>query len=136
MKRRLLLDTNVVLDVLLNREPHVATSAAVIAAIERGKAKGFLAAHAVTTIHYLATRQLRESEVRETLRTLLTLFEVAPVDGRVLKQALQSAESDFEDVLTASAAWLSGCHVIVTRDPKGFRRSAVRAYHPEAILPV
>ncbi len=51
--KRVLFDVNVVLDVLLDRKPHADASAAAWAAVETGTAEGFLAAHAVTTIHYL-----------------------------------------------------------------------------------
>jgi predicted nucleic acid-binding protein len=136
MKRRLLLDTNIILDVLLKRHPHLIASAAVVAAIEQGKAEGLLAPHAVTTIHYLAAQKLGESDTRELLRTLLTIFDVAPIDGRILQHSLQTTMGDFEDSVTATAARSSGCDMIVTRDPKGFRRSPVPAYHPDAILPL
>ena len=136
MKKRLLIDTNVVLDVLMDRQPHVAASAAVFAAIEAGSAEGFLAAHAVTTIHYLISRQLKEPDAKQALATLLKLFAVAPVDGSVLQRAMQSSGADFEDSVTAAAAQASGCHLIVTRDPKGFRRAALPALTPAQTLAV
>jgi predicted nucleic acid-binding protein len=136
VKKRLLIDTNVVLDVLMDRQPHVAASAAVFAAIEAGSAEGFLAAHAVTTIHYLISRQLKEPDAKQALATLLKLFAVAPVDGSVLQRAMQSSGADFEDSVTAAAAQASGCHLIVTRDPKGFRRAALPALTPAQTLAV
>ena len=136
MKRRLLLDTNVILDVLLDRQPHVNASAAICAAVETGKAEGLLAAHAVTTIHYLLARQLGEAAAKQFVLALLKLFGVAPVDGHVLQQAIQSSGQDFEDSVTAAAAHASGCHLIVTRDPKRFRRSAIPALSPTQALPL
>lgn len=130
MKHRLLVDTNVVLDVLLDRKPHVTASAAICSAIENGKAEGFLAAHAVTTIHYLLCRELGSGRTTQSLRALLRIFAVAPVDSKVIEQALQTPGQDFEDSVTACAAQAAGCHWIVTRDPKGFKGSAVRALAP------
>ena len=104
------------------------------AAIETGRAEGFLAAHAVTTIHYLISRQLQEPDVKRALGTLLKLFTVAAVDGSVLQRALQSSGADFEDSVTAAAAQASGCHLIVTRDPKGFRRATLPALTPAQAL--
>ena len=104
------------------------------AAIETGRAEGFLAAHAVTTIHYLISRQLQEPDVKRALGTLLKLFTVAAVDGSVLQHALQSSGADFEDSVTAAAAQASGCHLIVTRDPKGFRRATLPALTPAQAL--
>jgi predicted nucleic acid-binding protein len=134
VKKRLLIDTNVVLDVLMDRQPHVIASAAVFAAIETGSAEGVLAAHAITTIHYLISRQLNQRDARQTLATLLKLFAIAPIDGNVLQQALRSSGADFEDSVTAAAAQASGCHLIVTRDPKGFRGAALPALTPAQAL--
>ncbi len=134
--RRVLVDTNVVLDVLLDRHPHVAGSAAVWAAVETGRAKGFLSAHAVTTIHYLVQKDLGRARAARMIGSILRVFDVATVDRFVLDYALQRSLPDFEDAVTAAAAEAAGCEVIVTRDPKGFRGSTVRPLTPEALLPL
>jgi predicted nucleic acid-binding protein len=134
--RRVLVDTNVVLDVLLDRQPHVAASAAVWAAIETGAAKGFLAAHAITTIHYLVRKELGGAKAKRTISAVLRVFDVAAVDRTVLEEALQLSSPDFEDSVTAAAAQLAGCDFIVTRDPRGFRGSPVRPLTPEAVRPL
>jgi predicted nucleic acid-binding protein len=134
--RRALIDTNVVLDVLLERQPHVVASAAVWAAIETGLAKGFLASHAITTIHYLVRKELGLARAGRTVSSILRVFKVAPVDSAVLQEALQLSLPDFEDSVTAAAAQLAGCDFIVTRDPKGFRGSPIRPLTPEAFLPL
>jgi predicted nucleic acid-binding protein len=134
--KRILVDVNVVLDVLLDREPHVAASSAVWAAIETGAADGLLAAHAVTTIHYLVRKEQGTAKARRTLGAILRVFAVATVDGTVIQEALRLAGPDFEDSVTAAAARLAGCDLIVTRDPKGFRDSLVRVLTPEAAAPL
>ena len=128
---RLLVDVNVVLDVLLDRQPHSVASSAVWAAIERGLAEGFLAAHAVTTIHYLVRKELGEPKAKRTLRAILRVFAVATVDATVIHEALALPGPDFEDLVSAAAAERAGCQLIVTRDPAGFRGSRVRAVTPE-----
>jgi len=133
---KVLVDVNVVLDVLLDRQPHAAASAAVWAAIEAGRAQGLLAAHAVTTIHYLIQKELGSAHTRRAINMLLRVFEVAAVDRTVIRDALQSPLSDFEDSVSAFAARFAGCDLIVTRDPKGFRGSPVRALTPEAAAPL
>lgn len=134
--RRVLVDTNVVLDVLLDRQPHVEGSAAVWAAIETGSCEGLLAAHAVTTIHYLIQKELGAAKAKRTLTAILKVFGVATVDGPVILDALDLILSDFEDAVTAAAAKLAGCDYIVTRDPKGFRGSPIRQLTPEAAVPL
>src|SRR5947209_4944735 len=117
---KLLLDVNVILDVLLDRKPHVEASAAVFAAAEAGTAEGLLAAHAVTTIHYLIRRERGAAKSRRIISAILRVFGVAAVDHAVLQEALQLSCPDFEDAVTASAARLAGCEYIITRDPRGF----------------
>ncbi len=134
--KRILVDTNVVLDVLLNREPHVGASAAVWQAIETGGVEGLLSAHAIPTIHYLIRKERGGSVARRTLGEILRVFLVAAVDGSVIQHALESPCPDFEDSVSAAAARLAGCDVIVTRDPKGFPSSPVRVLSPEAVAPL
>lgn len=134
MKKRVLVDANVVLDVLLDRQPHFIASAALWAAVENGKAEGLLAAHAVTAIHYLLSRKLGAAGAGQSLRAISKVLGVAPVDGNILQQAIQAPRQDFEDSVTAAAADASGCHLIVTRDPKGFRRSPLPALDPARAL--
>jgi predicted nucleic acid-binding protein len=133
---KVLVDANVILDVLLDQQPHAGASAAVWAAIEKGLAEGLLAAHAVTTIHYLLRKELGAAKARRTLAAILRVFGVATVDGAVVREALHLASPDFEDSVTASAAQLAGCDFIVTRDPRGFRGSPVRVLTPEAAAPL
>ncbi|HEY1217361.1 MAG: PIN domain-containing protein [Bryobacteraceae bacterium] len=134
--KRILFDTNVVLDVLLDRKPHAEASAAAWAAVETGVSEGMLAAHAVTTIHYLVRKEMGTIKARRIVSALLRVFGVAAVNGAVVQEALQSPLPDFEDAVTAAAARLAGCQCIVTRDPKGFRGSPVRSLTPEAIIPL
>ncbi len=134
--KQALIDTNVVLDVLLDRQPHVVGSAAVWSAIETGLAKGFLASHAITTIHYLIRKELGAARARRTVSAILRVFDVATVDAAVLQEALQLSLPDFEDSVTTAAAQLAACDFIVTRDPKGFRGSPIPPLTPEAFLPL
>ena len=134
--KRVLLDTNVVLDVLLDRQPYAEASAAAWAAVETGVAEGMLAAHSVTTLHYLVRKEKGSLKAKRIISGILRVFGVAAVDSAVIQEALQMPFSDFEDAVTAAAARLAGCECIVTRDPKGFRESPVRALTPEAVLPL
>ena len=134
--KRILFDTNIVLDVLLNRRPHVEASAAAWAAVETGAAQGMLAAHAVTTIHYLIRKEMANVKAKHVISSILRVFAIAAVDGPVVQDALQLSFADFEDAITAAAARAAGCDCIVTRDPKGFRSSPVPAISPEEITPL
>jgi predicted nucleic acid-binding protein len=134
--KRILFDTNVILDVLLDRQPHVEASAAAWSAIETGIVEGRLAANAVTTIHYLIRKEKGTVKATRIVSAILKVFGVATVDSAVIQDALQLSFSDFEDAVTAAAARSAGCDCIVTRDPKGFRGSPVSCLAPESIIPI
>ena len=74
---KVLVDVNVVLDVLLDRQPHYAASATVWSAIESGAVEGLLSAHAVTTIHYLVCKNAGAAKARQTLTAILQVLGVA-----------------------------------------------------------
>ena len=134
--KRVLFDVNVVLDVLLDRKPHVEASAAAWAAVETGMAEGLLAAHAVTTIHSLVQKETGAAKARGIVSAILRVFGIAAVNSAVIQEALQLSCPDFEDAVTAAAARLTSSDYIVTRDPKGFRGSPVRPLTPEAAMPL
>lgn len=128
--KRVLLDVNVVLDVLLDRAPFADGSSAVWAAVEQGQAEGLLSAHAVTTLHYLNAKAVGVRMARQTTDALLSVFDVASVDGAVLNAALALNWTDFEDAVTAAAARRSKCDALVTRNPSDFKGSPVRVLTP------
>ena len=128
--KRVLLDVNVVLDVLLDRKPFAAASSAVWAAVEQGDADGLLSAHAITTLHYLNARAVGRRMASDTTEALLSVFEVAAVDTQVLKGALALQWDDFEDAVTAAAARRAGCQALITRNPRDFKGSPVRVLTP------
>jgi len=132
--KRLLLDVNVVLDVLLARSPHQETAAALWAALETGRGRGVLAAHAVTTIHYLLERNRGRRIARQAIEALLTVYEVAPVDDAVLRSALAFDCRDLEDAVGAAAAVANNCDALVTRDQAGFRGCPILVIDPGTAL--
>ena len=101
-----------------------------------GRCEGFLAAHAITTIHCLVQKEVGAAKAKRLVSLVLVVFRVAAVDGSVIEHALQLPMADFEDAVTVAAALASECEFIVTRGPKGFRGSPVRALGPEAALPI
>lgn len=130
-----LFDTNVVLDVLMNRPPHAEAAAQLLVLVEqKKKLNGFLGATAVTTIHYLLRRSLGMTATRKHLRTLLSLFDVAPITWDILSDALNLNFTDFEDAVLHEAARHAGAVGIVTRDPKGFKKAKLRIYSPIELL--
>jgi len=131
---KVLFDTNVVLDVLLAREPFVRPATLLLCMVDRGEIRGLLGATTLTTLHYLASKGIGRERAREQVRRLLDLFDVAPVDREVLHQALEVDFPDFEDAVLHEAARAVGAEAIVTRNGNDFRQATLPVYTPEELL--
>ncbi|MBW7907696.1 MAG: PIN domain-containing protein [Kiritimatiellae bacterium] len=129
-----LLDTNIVLDVLLDRKPHSAESAEVFRLIELGRVEGLLCATTITTLDYLLSQSMKRSDARKLLTQLLRLFEVASVNRAVIEDALVSRMHNFEDAVLDHAAQVSGADVIVTRNSKDFIHCKSKVMDPRQFL--
>ena len=130
----ILIDTNVVLDVIQQREPHYRASAAVIDRVVRKHVRAALPAHAITTIHFLVGRYQNQETASQVIDWILARFDVAPVGRTELIRAQSFAWGDFEDAVVAAAAEAAGCEVIVTRNVREFSGSPVPAFTPEEYL--
>ncbi|HMP90123.1 MAG TPA: PIN domain-containing protein [Kiritimatiellia bacterium] len=129
-----LLDTNIVLDVLLDRKPHSTDSAEVFRLIEQGQAVGILCATTITTLDYLLSQSMKRSDSRKLLTQLLKLFEVASVNRAVIENALASRMDNFEDAVLDHAAQNSGADVIVTRNSKDFAHGKSKVMDPKQFI--
>lgn len=132
--KRLLIDLNVFLDVILDRKPDADVAAALWAAIERGQGHGMVPAHGVTTIFYLLEKARGAAFARDGVERLIRVFAVAPVNEQVVRRALGFAREDFEDAVCAAAAEASGCDALVTRDPGGYPDAPLPVIDPAAAL--
>lgn len=132
--KRLLLDLNVFLDVILDRPPGADVAAELWAAIEQGHGHGMVPAHGVTTIFYLLEKARGAAFARDGVERLIRVFGVAPVNDEVVRKALAFAWSDFEDAVRAAAAEASGCDALVTRDPDGYPNAPLPVIDPAAAL--
>jgi predicted nucleic acid-binding protein len=130
---RILFDTNVLLDVMLDREPHAETSAEVLSRVESGALTGCICATTVTTIHYLAARAVGSEQALVEVRKLLSLFEIAAVNRAVLETALDLGFSDYEDAVLHEAACGVDAQGIVTRNPRHFKNAKLPVYRPEEL---
>lgn len=127
-------DTNVVLDVLLDRDPHAEDSAQILWAAESGAITALLCATTLTTIHYMTVKALGRTGAIAAINQLLAIFDVAAVNRQVLQIAATSKIRDYEDAVLAHAAEIAGATAIITRNPKDFAKSGLRIYTPREWL--
>lgn len=130
----LLLDTNVLLDALLERAEWAHEAAVLLAAAERGDVKAVVSVHALTTLDYVARRAVGGVRSRNAVAQLLTFVQVVGPDTDDVKYALSLAIPDFEDALHMAAARRAGATHVVTRDARHFRNAPIPAVTPAAAL--
>lgn len=131
---RLLLDINVVLDVVLARSPWGREASRLLGEIELGRATGFLAGHTVTTVHYVAEKNLGRQATRAAILELLRILEIVPVEKADLYQAAALGWKDFEDAVQAVCALKVDAQYVVTRDEKDFEGFSIPARPAGALL--
>jgi len=110
---------------LLDREPFSQDAARCFSRVEAGEIEGCLCASTVTTLHYLIKKSAGARKARESIKLLLSLFEIAPVNKTALEGALDLPFEDFEAAVLHEAARLVDADVIVTRNKGDFKHSRV-----------
>lgn len=127
-------DSDVLIDVLAQRQPFVIASAQALDKVTRPQVQGYVSGHAVTNIFYILRRQANVQIARELLSRLLQHIQIASVTDSIIRAALQNPITDFEDAVTSEAANAVGVEVIVTRNKSDFAASPVPAVLPEEFL--
>lgn len=114
---RVLIDTNIILDFVLERERFLAQAESLFHVISTGAIVGYVTATTLTDIFYIARRSTQNIALaRQIIINLLTVMEVCPVDRIVVEVALTSGVTDFEDAVQVACAIIQGLDAIVTRD--------------------
>lgn len=129
-----LLDTNIILDVWLRREPFLKHSLQVMNLAEKSKFQGYLCATSVTTLHYLGVKRLGVDATAEVLNKLLAIYGVASVNKPILQNATRSSIADYEDAVIDEACSSANVDLIVTRNTKDFKRGKIKALQPKEFL--
>ena len=131
---KVIVDTNVVLDLLLAREPFLRPAVEVFRLIEESRIDAFICATTVTTVDYLLVMSLPKSDARSALRRLISLFEIATVNRPVIERALESKIQDFEDAVLDEAGQMAGADFVITRNTKDFTGSSLKVCDPDEFI--
>lgn len=135
MVNRILIDTNVLLDYLLTREPFYEDAKKVILTCTEGTTKGCIAAHSISNMFFILRKDYDSKERREILTGLCTIFDIEGIDRNKLLSELRNEDfSDFEDCLQMECAKAYGAEYIVTRNIADYKMSEVKAILPEDYL--
>lgn len=132
---KVLIDTNVILDVLLKREAFYNEAISVLNLAKKDTVQEYVSASAITDIYYISYRQLRDKErVRELLKNLLVIVSVAGVTEKEILNAINTEWSDFEDLVQYSVALLQNMDGIITRNPSDYKNAQIPIWTPAQAL--
>lgn len=128
---KVLLDTNIVLDVLLRRSRWLAESKAVW---QHPEVTGYISATTVTDIFYIVKKQTDVGTAKKAIVICLNELEIALIDSQTIHLAVQRPGDDFEDNVQTACAYLVGLDAIVTRNTQDFVSSLVPVFSPTELL--
>lgn len=130
----LLIDTNIVLDVLLNRPEFVKDSAMIWKLCETEQMKGYISTLTYANMMYVMRKQLTPEQIEEVFRKLSLIFEFADFSPAVLERAVNMKWKDIEDAVQSATAESVHADYIITRNLKDFTKSRVMAFTPSELL--
>ena len=134
---KILVDSNVILDVLQMRDAFLSDSYRVLSLCTEDKVEGYAAAHTITNLHYILRKDFKPVERRETVLGVFNVLDIVEINSEMLKTALENFEfKDFEDCLQDECAAKIEADYIVTRNVKDFENSKIPAVTPEDFMQI
>lgn len=132
--RKILIDTNVIIDIALEREPFVNDSKELIKLIDNQNIEAYISATAVTDIYYITKRKTSHEQVINFLENLFVFVSVLPVNESIVKMAMKIENNDFEDAIQIETSKQNDISVVITRDKKDYANSGLRVFCPNEYI--
>lgn len=131
---RVLLDTDVVLDVLLAREPFARDAIELFDLAETGAFEPYISAITPLNVFYIARKAKAVRDLREAIQLLVQKFSICPIDKSILTAAFEVRFVDYEDAVQHCGATAAQLDAIVTRDVHDYKYSTLPIYTPDGFL--
>ncbi|MEG5159538.1 PIN domain-containing protein [Microcoleus sp. AT3-A2] len=131
---KILIDTNIIVDVAIDREPFFAESDRILTFVEEAQIQGYISASTFSDLYYIIRRDRGRDWTLDFLRQLATFCQVATVDNSVISMALTCNFKDFEDAIQYSTAVINRIDAIVTRNPRDFPVTTPRIVTPNQLI--
>lgn len=131
---RILIDTNIILDIALERQPFVEPAIRLLEMAQQTDLTIYVTATTITDLYYITRKANGHTIAHDFIVDLLRIVEIADVDAAIISEALHSGIDDFEDAIQESAAKKQAIQVIVTRNKADFVNSFLQVYDPESFL--
>lgn len=130
----LMIDNNIVLDHILDRQPHAEKSRLVCLLGITGEARTFISVNMLTDLFYVLRKEYGSERAQEILDDELSFLQLVGISPEDAKRTLAKRWPDFEDALVAECASKINADYIITRDEKDFARSPIKAISPEQLF--
>lgn len=134
MRDKLFLDTNVVLDLLGEREPFYESAAKIASIADKGKVRLMVSALTYSTTYYILSRFEDKEVVKEKLRKFKVIVETSDLTDKIIDKGLSSKFPGFEDALQYQCAIKLDCNILITRNGKDFKESEIPVMTPDEYL--
>ncbi|AKG23227.1 type II toxin-antitoxin system VapC family toxin [Calothrix sp. 336/3] len=131
---RVLLDSNIILDFALERQPFFPNSETVVSFVEQGQIEGYICASSFSDLYYIIRREKSRNLALEFLSRMVTFCSIATVDSNTINMALSVNFKDFEDAIQYSTAVMNHLDAIITRNPGDFPIATPRILTPEQLI--
>ena len=129
-----LLDTNIIVDVALERQFYFEASQQVLLLIEQGQIEGYISASTFSDLYYIIRRSRGREWTTDFINWLVTYCQIATVNEAVIRMALTTNFRDFEDAIQYATAVINQLDAIVTRNPQDFPVTTPRILTPNQLI--
>lgn len=136
MTSKLLLDTNILIDYMIESRPQHDSAHALFSRLGHGMDEGYVSAGALKDVYYITRKAFDDETARWYLRRFALVLTILPIGLRESLRALNSDESDYEDGLVRAVAELNAIDFIITRDDAAFERSTIRSMTAQHYLEI
>lgn len=131
---KILIDTNVIIDIALEREPFVNDAKKIIKLIEKQKIKAYISATTVTDIYYITRQKTSHEQVINFFENLFVFVHVLSVNENIITKAMKQENKDFEDAVQIETSKQNNISVIITRNKKDFENSGLKIFSPDEYI--
>ena len=129
--KKVLIDLNIILDFLNKRNFHEEAANIINMCVEK-KLFGFIAAHEITTLSYFLLKEKKDkNKAADIISALLDIFNIIPIDEKILREALFSPVKDYEDALIEVSAVKNSIDYIISRNLGDFKSARIQVFTPE-----
>ena len=132
--KKVLLDTNIVLDIALKRDPFYDESFHIFSLINKKKIKAYITTTSITDIYYIVKKKLNHNLSIQFIEDLISVVSLINVTEKTILSAIETKNNDFEDAIQFLAAHENSLNLIITRDKKGFLNSELKVLNPTEFL--